>query len=173
MSLEYKIKDIEESFNGEIVKNLGNNEYIIKINDKEQNLKILKIDSKGIEFVLDQKYHTVKYIGTSTMELNMVVDGIPMVVNKHPNLDEIVYKNSGGAGPGGSGQLALHSQIPGKVVSIAVQEGATVNKGDTVCVLESMKMQVSIKSHKDGTVKSIKIKQGGTVAKNDVIAEIE
>ncbi|MDE1829067.1 MAG: biotin/lipoyl-binding protein, partial [Thaumarchaeota archaeon] len=38
---------------------------------------------------------------------------------------------------------------------------------------ESMKMQVSIKSHKDGVVKSIKVKQGASVAKNDVLAEIE
>lgn len=171
--MEYKIKDIEESFNGEIIKNLGNNEYSIKINDKEQNLKILKIDPKGIEFVLDQKYHIVKYLGNSTIEMNMVVDGLPMIVNKHPNLDKIVFKNSGGSGGSGSSQLALHSQIPGKVVSIAVEEGASVRKGDTICVLESMKMQVSIKSHKDGKIKSIKIKQGSTVAKNDTIAEIE
>ena len=54
-----------------------------------------------------------------------------------------------------------------------MEEGANIKKGDNVCVLESMKMQVGIKSHKDGTVKSIKVKQGGIVAKNDVIAEIE
>ena len=48
-----------------------------------------------------------------------------------------------------------------------------MKKGDVVCVLESMKMQISIKSHKDGVVKSIKMKQGSSVAKNDVLAEIE
>ena len=42
-----------------------------------------------------------------------------------------------------------------------------------ICVLESMKMQVSIKSHKDGKIKSLKIKEGNSVNKNDVIAEIE
>ena len=70
-------------------------------------------------------------------------------------------------------ESALCSQIPGKVVSIAINEGDSIKKGDVVCVLESMKMQVSIKAHKDGTVKSIKIKSGGSVAKNDTIAEIE
>jgi len=39
--------------------------------------------------------------------------------------------------------------------------------------LESMKMQVAIKSHKDGVVKTIKVKETGTVAKGDVVAEIE
>jgi len=55
----------------------------------------------------------------------------------------------------------------------SISEGSEVKNGDVICVLESMKMQVSIKSHKDGVVKKIKIKDGGTVAKNDVIAEIE
>ena len=52
--MDYKIKDIEKTFDGEIVENLGNNEYVIKINDDKHQIKILKMDSKGIEFVLDQ-----------------------------------------------------------------------------------------------------------------------
>ncbi len=170
--MEYKIQDVEGLFNGEIVQNLGNNEYVIKLNDREQNLKILHMDSRGIEFVLDQKYHIAKYLDSTTAEMNLVVDGTPMTLNMHHNFDKIVFKNSGGDDAGGV-QIALKSQIPGKVVSIAAEEGSAVKKGDTVCVLESMKMQVAIKSHKDGTVKSIKVKEGGTVAKNDVIAEIE
>jgi biotin carboxyl carrier protein len=101
-----------------------------------------------------------------------VVDGTPIKLKANPKLDEIVYKNTGGGGSADA-QTNLHSQIPGKVVSINVNEGDSVKKGDVVCVLESMKMQVSIKSHKDGVVKKIKIKGGGSVAKNDVLAEIE
>ena len=170
--MDCKIEDIEGIFNGEIVENLGNNEFVIKLNDKEQNLKIINMDSKGIEFVLDQKYHNVKYMESGTAKMNLVVDTIPMSLNLQPHLDEIVYKNSGGGGSGDS-ELALRSQIPGKVVSIAVEEGSNVKEGDVVCVLESMKMQVSVKTHKEGTIKSIKIKEGASVAKNDVIAEIE
>ena len=170
--MEYKIQEVEGAFNGEIVENLGNNEYVIKINDREQNLKILEMDSRGIEFILDQKYHKVKYLESTTAKMNLVVDGVPMTLNMHSNFDEIVYKNSGSSG-GGDSEIALRSKIPGKVVSITVEEGAEVKKDDTVCVLESMKMQVSIKSHKDGTVKTIKIKEGISVAKGDVIAEIE
>ncbi len=170
--MEYKIEDIEEAFNGEIVENLGNNEYVIKINDREQSLKILSINSRGMEFVLDQQFHTAKYLESTTSKMNLVVNGIPLQVKMHTNLDEIVYKNSGGAGEGDS-EVSLKSQIPGKVVKFSVEEGASVKKGDPVVVLESMKMQVAVKSHKDGTVKTIKVKQGGSVAKGDVIAEIE
>jgi biotin carboxyl carrier protein len=170
--MDYKIQDIENSFVGEITENLGNNEYIIKINGNDNQIKILNMDTKGIEFLLNQKYHKAKYLENSTNEINLVIDNVPVIINQHTNFDEIVYKNSGGAGPG-AGQLALKSQIPGKVVSIAVQEGDSVNQGDVVCTLESMKMQVAVKAHKAGSVKSIKIKDGASVAKGDVIAEIE
>ena len=170
--MDYKIEDVENAFVGEITENLGNNEYVIKINDKEHQVKILTMNSRGIEFILDQNYHTAKYLDNATNEISLVIDNVPVTLNMHSKLDEIVYKNSGGGGSGGA-QLALKSQIPGKVVSITVAEGDSVKEGDVVCTLESMKMQVAVKSHKDGSIKSIKIKEGGSVAKGDVIAEIE
>ncbi|MBT5201774.1 MAG: acetyl-CoA carboxylase biotin carboxyl carrier protein subunit [Thaumarchaeota archaeon] len=170
--MNYKIQDIEKSFEGKIIKNHGNNDYTIKINDDEHQLKILNMNSKGIEFILDQKYHKAKYLEQSTNEMNLVVDNVPITLNLHTHFDKVVFKNSGGSGTGNA-QLALKSQIPGKVVSIAATEGDSVQKGDVVCTLESMKMQVAIKAHKDGVVKSIKVKETATVAKGDVIAEIE
>lgn len=170
--MEYKIEDIEDTFNAEIIQQLGKSEYIIKINENERNLKILDMSARGIEFVLDQKYHKVKYLENTTSQMKIVVDGVPITLNMHQNLNEIVFKNSGDSGTGDS-QLNLHSQIPGKVIKISVSEGSEVKKDDAICVLESMKMQVTVKSHKDGVVKKIKIKEGATVAKNDIIAEIE
>ncbi|NQV40292.1 MAG: acetyl-CoA carboxylase biotin carboxyl carrier protein subunit [Nitrosopumilus sp.] len=170
--MNYKIQDIEKSFEGRIIENLGNNDYVIKINDNEHKLKIITMNSKGIEFILDQKYHKAKYLEQSTNEMNIVIDNVPIIINRNTHFDEVVYKITGGAS-NADAQLALKSQIPGKVVSISVSEGDSVKKGDIVCTLESMKMQVAIKSHKDGVVKTIKVKETGTVAKGDVVAEIE
>ena len=47
--MDYKISDVEKSFEGKITENLGNNDYVIKINDKEHQLRILSMDSKGID----------------------------------------------------------------------------------------------------------------------------
>ena len=170
--MDYKIPDIEKSFEGKIVENSGNNDYVIKINDKEHQLRILDMNAKGIEFILDQQYHKAKYLETLTNEMNLVIDNVPIVLNKNIHLDKVVFKNSGGSGVDGA-QLALKSQIPGKVVSITVADGDSVKKGDVVCTLESMKMQVAVKAHKDGVVKNLKIKESATVAKGDVIADIE
>jgi len=170
--MDYKIQDIEKSFEGRIVENLGNNEYTIKINDTEYQLKILNMDSRGIEFILNQTYHRAKYLEQSTNEMSLVIDNVPITLNLNTHFDKVVFKNSGGSGAGNA-QLGLKSQIPGEVVSITASEGDSVKKGDVVCTLESMKMQVAIKAHKDGVVKSIKIKETATVAKGDVIADIE
>ena len=170
--MDFKVENIEEIFNGEIIKKLSSNEYLIRIQDKEHKLQILNINTNKMEFVLDNKFHSVRYVENQTAEMKIILDGTSITINMHSHLDEIVYKNSGGAETGNA-QLNLRSQIPGKVVSINVSEGNEVKKDDVVCVLESMKMQVSIKSHKDGKIKSVKIKEGNSVNKNDIIAEIE
>ena len=96
----YKIQDIEKSFDGKIVENLGNNDYVIKINDTEHKLKIISMSSNGIEFILNQQYHKAKYLEQTTNEMNLVIDNVPMTINLHTHFDKIVYKNSGGGGTG-------------------------------------------------------------------------
>lgn len=151
-------------------------EYAVRIDGEERDLRILSMGPRGVEFVLGGRYHAARYRAASTARMEMVVDGVPVDLSMHSDLDEIVYKNSGGvgaAGDAGSDSLLLRSPIPGKVVSFSAEEGHEVRKGDAVVVLESMKMQVAVKAHRDGVVKSLKVRQGGNVAKNDAIAEIE
>ena len=170
--MEFRIENLGQKFGAELVQNLGNSEYLIKIQGKEQKLKILSMTSDRIEFMLDNTYHVAKYLDNNTAKMTLVIDGVQITFDKHSDLDKIVYKSSG-TEESGKSQVNLRSQIPGRVVSINAKVGEKVTKGDVLCVLESMKMQVSIKSHKDGVIKTIKIKQGASVAKNDVLMEIE
>jgi len=107
-----------------------------------------------MEFVFDNHYHYVNYLENQSGEKKIVLDWVQLTIKKNSKFDKIVYKSSGGADVG-SVQINLRSQIPGRVVSIEVKNGDKVKKGDVVCVLESMKMQVSVKSHKDGEVKNL------------------
>ena len=170
--MKYKVQDSDEVIDGEILEKLSQDEYKIKIKENEYVVKILHTDPNVMEFVLNNEFHSVRYVDNQTSEMNFVLDGSSISVNMNSHLDDVVFKNSGGAESGG-GQSTLRSQIPGKVVSIDVEDGAEVKKGDTVCTLESMKMQVAVKAQKDGKVKNIKIKEGNSVNKNDVIADIE
>ncbi len=170
--MEFKIENLEKKLDVEILKILSHPRCLVKLERSELDLKIMGMRADGIEFMLDNTYHFAKYLENTTEKMTLVVDGVKVTFDKHSELDKIVYKNSG-VESGVDSQVFLKSQIPGRVVSINVAVGDNVKKGDVVCVLESMKMQISIKSHKDGVIKTMKIKQGNSVAKNDVLVEID
>jgi len=67
---------------------------------------------------------------------------------------------SGGAGASGG---LLMSPMPGKVVKLLVAVGDVVQEGQTLLVMEAMKMQNELKTHTTGTVKTIHVGEGATV----------
>jgi biotin carboxyl carrier protein len=67
---------------------------------------------------------------------------------------------------------AVKAMLPGVVAKIIVKEGESVKKGDTIMVLEAMKMENEIKSPKDGIVKQITVKEGERVDVGDILAVI-
>jgi len=71
------------------------------------------------------------------------------------------------------GVTELRAQMPGKVVRVHTEAGATVEKGAGVLVVEAMKMQNEMKSPREGVVVSINVKAGDTVNAGDVLAVIE
>ena len=67
----------------------------------------------------------------------------------------------------------LTTPLPGVVVSVAVKEGDSVTAGQTLLVIEAMKMEHAIKAPRAGTVKSLKHKAGDRVREGSTLAEIE
>ena len=67
----------------------------------------------------------------------------------------------------------LTTPLPGVVVSVAVKEGESVTAGQTLLVIEAMKMEHAIKAPRAGTVKSLKHKAGDRVREGSTLAEIE
>ena len=66
---------------------------------------------------------------------------------------------------------AVRCPMPGLVVSVAVSEGQEVKAGETLAVVEAMKMENILRSERDGTIKKIRVKQGDSVAVDAVIME--
>ena len=75
------------------------------------------------------------------------------------------------AAPAGAGN-ALKAPLPGTIIDVKVQVGQQVNVGDTVLVLEAMKMQNNIESEYAGQVTSVLVKQGDTVMEGAVLLTI-
>ncbi|MBM3154174.1 MAG: biotin/lipoyl-binding carrier protein [Chloroflexi bacterium] len=65
------------------------------------------------------------------------------------------------------------SPITGSVWKIITQTGAQVNEGDTVVILESMKMEIKVKAPHNGKVTEIKVKESDSILEDDIIAIIE
>jgi biotin carboxyl carrier protein len=57
----------------------------------------------------------------------------------------------------------IKSQMPGKILRVHVKPGDTVHKGQSVMVMEAMKMENEIKSPQDGVVKDVKVAEGHAV----------
>ncbi len=77
--------------------------------------------------------------------------------------------SSGGAA-GGSGQVAAPMQ--GTIVKVEVSVGDTVSAGDTLCVLEAMKMENNVAADIDGTVNEVKVAAGDAVGGGDILVVI-
>ena len=67
----------------------------------------------------------------------------------------------------------VQAPMPGLIVEVAAEVGEDVAKGDTVIILESMKMQNELKSPIDGIVRAIHAEAGQAVDKNDLLVEIK
>lgn len=170
--MEFKVGDLAEMLDGEVLRTTDKNSVLVKIGGKQHNLRLLKTGTSEFEFMLDNTFHHAKILQSGSAEVKLIIDGQPLTVKKHSKLTEVLEKASAMGGAGG-GDRNLTSQIPGRVVNIAAKAGTEVKKGDVIVVLESMKMQVAVKAHKDGNLKEIKVKQGASVARNDVLAVIE
>jgi propionyl-CoA carboxylase alpha chain len=86
----------------------------------------------------------------------------PLAAELHARLPE--------RAPADTSKLIM-SPMPGLVVSIDVKAGQEVKEGETVAVIEAMKMQNIIKAERDGVVKSVGPKAGDSVAADDVLVE--
>lgn len=70
----------------------------------------------------------------------------------------------------GAGSVKVEAGAAGKVVKIAASNGAAVKKGDTIVVLEVMKMETPVVAPQDGTVASINVNEGQQVEAGALLA---
>ena len=73
---------------------------------------------------------------------------------------------------GASGDIHIKAPMPGLIVSVYVQEGDQVEKGDNLVILESMKMQNEIKAPRAGNIIRVAVQAGDNVDQNQVMVGI-
>jgi Biotin-requiring enzyme len=70
----------------------------------------------------------------------------------------------------GAGTVKVTASVPGKVLKIVASAGQAVKAGDSIVILESMKMEIPVVAPQDGTVASIDTTEGASVENGDTLA---
>lgn len=136
----------------------------------------LKVEVDGeahqVEAVPEKDGFQVK-VGTRTFRVKL--DGATVLVDGEPYALNVTDVRSAGGpgqtGPRGGGEIK--PPMPGKVVAIKVKPGDKVESGQTLLVLEAMKMQNELGAPGAGTVKDVKVTVGQNVETKDVLIVIE
>ena len=159
-------------------------EKIFNINGTEVKVHDYKVSSENVSFVLNGKSYSFNLISKNGPEMildngmriktavsspNRDGDSIVMASGREAIISEAGKKIKKSASNGGG----LVSPMPGKIFKILKEVGSSVTKGETILILEAMKMEHAIRSDKDGKVKKINYKVGELVQGGVVLAEVE
>lgn len=117
------------------------------------------MDTQSLEVIIEEEKGTYSVLVGGRLYEGQVYDERAL----------LMAQRKGGIG-GGSGEI--HSPMPGLIVAVQVEEGQSVHKGQTVIILESMKMQNELKAPVDGVIASVQVKPGQTVDKGATLVVI-
>ena len=128
---------------------INGNLYNVTVNDVEDNIANVEVN------------------GTSyKVELDKPVKAAPKPVTR-PAAAPITKQ------PTASKKDGVKSPLPGVILDIKVKEGDTVKRGQTIIILEAMKMENNINANKDGKVAEIKVNKGDSVLEGTDLVIIE
>jgi len=163
--------------------------YIVTIEDKEYTIEI--IDDRHIRVgdrVMPVDFETI----SGQPVFSLIVDGKSYESFVYPGEDgawqvmllgrlfsvevederEKRLRVAGGGTVAEGAEFWMKAPMPGLVVSVNVEEGQQVVKGQVLVVLESMKMQNELKSPKTGTIGRVRIKSGETVEQKQTMLSV-
>ncbi|MFH0734785.1 MAG: biotin/lipoyl-containing protein [bacterium] len=133
------------------------NTYDVDILSLEDN--IAEVDVNGTTYKVEI-HREIKTPKTPKLTRSLAV----------PALEADVAKTSKPNERKGGGNIK--APLPGVILEVKVKTGDIVKIGDTLLVMEAMKMENSIKADKEGKVISVKINQGDSVLEGDILVEI-
>ena len=131
------------------------NDYEVKVNDFEENKAHIEVN--GTEYCVEM-HREVKQSKTPRL--------VRKPVTQKPGEGTISRKVAGSG-------IAVLAPLPGNIFKILVSEGDEVKKGDTLLIMEAMKMENNVLAEKEGIIKELKVKEGQAVLQGDVLLEME
>lgn len=142
----------------------------VKINDELVELDDVKLNENSSHVLYQNKSYLIEVVEVIKEEKAAVVkiNGNIYRLKIEDQYDQLL-KQLGMDNLAANKILQVKAPMPGLVLNVLVAEGDEVKKGDSLLVLEAMKMENMIKSPTDGMIKKIAIKQGDKVEKNELL----
>ena len=141
-----KLKELDLVSNGELT-------YHLLDKNKSFQVDVIRADFNKKEYIIS--------LNSKTYNLK-ISDALDIMI------EEMGYSFNG------SKKLnAIHAPMPGIIIDLEVKQGDKVKEGDSILILEAMKMENSIKCPKDGIVKSVHTQKGDAVEKGKLLIELE
>jgi biotin carboxyl carrier protein len=140
-----------------------------KLDGRDLPLDVTAAQDGVLSLLLDGKSYAVKQ-EIAGPETNIVVGHERFSVSLR---DPRSFRSRRAGGAAEQGVKKITAPMPGKIVRILAVEGAEVQAGQSVIVIEAMKMQNELKAPKSGTVKKINVAEGAAVEAGQALAEVE
>ena len=138
--------------------------YRATIGEKTVDIEILQAKDGKLDLLIDGK-HVTAYVSSDNAKLWVTVNGQTFVLTKSSGLKR--------KSVGHDHASELAAPMPGQVRAVNVVEGESVTKGQTLLVLEAMKMEIRIQAPRDGKVMKLLVEQAQTVERDQILIEIE
>lgn len=143
-------------------------EYKYKINGIKFNVKVGDLEGNTVHVEVNGVPYTVELDKTPTQKISVSKPVKSPKAPRNEGVDKVVVPSAPIAGG-----FIVKAPLPGTVMSFNVGVGDTVAAGDTVCILEAMKMENDIHTPKGGKVKEILVKVGDAVPQDGNIMILE
>ena len=141
-------------------------EYKYKINGNEYAVCINEVCDTAAKVTVNGAEYNVEW--EKPIEEKPVVKVQPVAAKPAP---APAAKPAAAQAPAGG--YSIKTPLPGVIIDVKVNVGDTVTKGQTVVVLEAMKMENNINTDRDGKVAAIQVAKGDTVADGAVLVVLE
>ena len=145
-------------------------DYEVEIAQVEGKIATVNVNGIPFEIEMQKPINAAKHPALASARAQSPVVA-PVAAPAAPAAKSAPQPAAQPAAPAGAGN-ALKAPLPGTIIDVKVQVGQQVNVGDTVLVLEAMKMQNNIESEYAGQVTSVLVKQGDTVMEGAVLLTI-
>ena len=152
-----------------------NENYKVSCNDLEINNMDILLKEEGVyQLINADKNYTIKTLNSdfSQKEYQIVVNGNKYHVKIENELDELI-KKMGLTLNDKKKEKDVKAPMPGLILDILVKEGQEIKEGDSLIVLEAMKMENMLIAAADGVVKEIHVRKTDSVEKKQLLIEME